>query len=86
MKKLIFALAILLATPAAAKDVTITLNDQEQKAFLAILDIALKQGGLQSLGAVSTFAAKIQAAMQAANPPAPPAPSQPEPVKPDEKK
>lgn len=56
-------IAILLATPAAAKDVTITLNDEEQKVFLALLDGALKSGGLANLQAVIKFVQKYQAAV-----------------------
>lgn len=56
-------IALLLATPAAAKDITITLNDSEQKVFLSLLDAALKAGGINTLQAVNQFLAKYQAAM-----------------------
>jgi hypothetical protein len=56
-------LAMLAATPALAKDVTITLNDQEQKVFLALLDAALKQGGLSNLQVVTQFVQKYQQAV-----------------------
>jgi hypothetical protein len=60
-----FSLALivmLLATPAFAKDITLTLNDQEQKVFLALLDAALKQGGLANLQVVTQFIQKYQQA------------------------
>lgn len=44
--------ALLFATPVYAKDITITLNDQEQKALYSLLDLALKQGGLANMNAV----------------------------------
>ena len=56
-------IALLLASPAYAKDVTITLNDQEQKVFLALLDAALKQGGLSNLQVVTQFVQKYQQAL-----------------------
>lgn len=61
-------IALLIATPAYAKDVTITLTDQEQQVYRALLDAALKCGGLGSINAVNQFLAKLQAA---AMPPAP---------------
>lgn len=63
MKKLIVVVALLVSAPAYAKDVTITLNDQEQKVFLALLDNALKQGGLANLQAVIQFMQKYQQAV-----------------------
>lgn len=63
-------IALLLATPAMAKDVTITLNDNEQKVFLTLLDNALKQGGLSNLQAVIQFMQKYQAAVNPAPAPA----------------
>jgi hypothetical protein len=75
MKYALPLIALLLATPAAAKDVTITLNDQEQKVFLALLDAALKQGGLSNLQVVTQFVQKYQ---KAVGPVAAPAPAKPE--------
>lgn len=69
--------ALLLATPAAAKDVTITLSDQEQKVFLALLDNALKQGGLANLQAVVQFVQKYQQAMGPSPAPTPAKPEEP---------
>lgn len=75
MRFTIPVIALLFATPAMAKDVTITLNDQDQKVFLALLDAALKQGGLANLQVVTQFVQKYQ---QAAGPiPATPAPAKP---------
>lgn len=64
MRKLLFVAALVLATPAYAKDVTITMNDQEQKVFLALLDTALKQGGLANLQVVLQFVQKYKAAVE----------------------
>lgn len=54
--------ALLVTTPVYAKDVTITLTDAEQKVYLALLDAALKCGGLNNYQAVSQFLAKLQGA------------------------
>lgn len=64
-------IALLLATPASAKDITITLNDQEQKVMMAILDSALKAGGLANLQPVLQFVTKLQAAVGPVVPPKP---------------
>lgn len=61
----------LLAAPAAAKDVSLTLSDQEQKVFLALLDAALKSGGLNNLQAVAQFISKYQQAIKDQPAPAP---------------
>jgi hypothetical protein len=75
MKRLLIAIAMtLFVTPALAKDITITLNDTEQKVFLAILDAALKQGGLSNLQVVTQFVQKFQ---KAAAPEAVPTPDKP---------
>lgn len=72
MKYALPLIALLLATPASAKDITITLNDQEQKVFLAILDAALKAGGLASMDAIAQFVNKYRQAMApVAQPPKP---------------
>lgn len=68
MRKLLFVAALVLATPAYAKDVTITLNDQEQKVYLALLDSALKQGGLANLQVVLQFVQKYKAAVEPMSP------------------
>jgi len=60
-------LALVLSTTAArAADVTITLNDSEQKAFMALLDLAVKQGGLAAAKAAAVLSEKV--AMQVAKP------------------
>ena len=69
--KLSLAVALLVATPAAAKDVTITLTEAEQKTYLSLIDAALKCGGLNNLGAVNQFIAKLQAAQMQEPPKAP---------------
>lgn len=71
MKTLAFTLAMLAATPAMAKDVTITLNDQEQQALLRLIDAGVKTLGVQGIGAASMFINKLQMA----NAPTPPATS-----------
>lgn len=80
MRTLLIALSLLIATPAMAKDVTITLTDQEQKVFMALLDAALRSGGLAQLQSVTQFVVKIQQAM--GTPPA----GTPEAKKPEEPK
>jgi hypothetical protein len=64
-------IALLLATPAAAKDVTITLNDQEQQAWAQLLDQAVRAGGLQSAPNALRLYMKLQEALKAAQPVAP---------------
>jgi hypothetical protein len=46
-----------------AKDITITLNDKEQQIMRGVFDLALKQAGLQALGAVQFLSSKMDAAM-----------------------
>lgn len=65
MKSLLVALSLLLATPAFAADLTIKLNDTEQKQLIAILDSAAKCGGVQMAVPIALFIQKMQ---QAANP------------------
>lgn len=64
MKALALVLALALsATPVLAKDISITLNDQEQKVLMSLLDSALKAGGLSNLQSVVQFVTKLQAAL-----------------------
>jgi hypothetical protein len=63
------------ARPAHATPVTITLNDQEVQALLALLDLAAKEGGIRAAAAVNHFAQKVQ-----------PKSAAPVEVKPEEKK
>lgn len=57
----LLAAAVALGFPVAgnAKDITLTLSDQEQQAFLQILDLAARQGGVKASGNISYFAQKI---------------------------
>jgi hypothetical protein len=65
MRKIIpFAVAFcflcgLLSNHAHA-DVTITLNDKEVQALLALLDLAAKEGGIRAAAPVTHFASKLQ--------------------------
>lgn len=68
MKKLLIVAALLATTPAYAKDITITLNDQEQKVFLSLLDVALKQGGIANLEVVAKFIKKYRDAVGVTTP------------------
>ena len=78
MMRLLPVLLFLSATPAAAaNDVTITLNDDEQKAALQLLDIAVKAGGLQVAGSALALAQKILSSA-----PAQPQPKEPPPATP----
>ncbi len=54
----VFAL-LMSASVARAKDVTITLTDQEQQVLLNLLDMAVKQGGLRVAGNAAYFTNKI---------------------------
>lgn len=68
-----FASAIALASAAQAKDVTIILNDQEQQAFVQVMDAATRAGGLAATQGTIYFYNKLQTAIAAANTPAKPA-------------
>ena len=84
MTKLIMALITFMSiSHAYAKDVTITLNDDEQKALMTVLDQAVRQGGLTSVPQVWKFVQKLQSAVnpQGAVPSVPSVPPTP-----DEKK
>lgn len=59
MKRIAIALLALLATPAFAKDVSVTLTDEEQTALRQIFDLALRQGGLRISGNVSYLMQKL---------------------------
>jgi hypothetical protein len=60
-----------LVAPASAKDISITLNDEEQKALVQILDTATKAGGLQVAQATVWFAKKLDDAAKAVPQPPP---------------
>lgn len=73
-----FALAfalILLASPVSAKDITLTLNDEEQRGLIQIIDAAVKSVGLQGAEAGVYMHRKIIAAQADANRPQPLAPA-----------
>ena len=57
-----FVLALFLATSAQAKDITITLNDEEQKNLIALLDLATKGGGVRAAEAVASMVKKLNEA------------------------
>jgi hypothetical protein len=65
--------AIALASPATAKDIQLTLNDQQQAALLQVLDKATRDGGLGAAnnGTVYFFNL-LKSAVDAANAPPPP--------------
>jgi hypothetical protein len=44
----VLGLAVLLATPASAAEMTLKLSDQEQAALMQLLDLAAKQGDTQA--------------------------------------
>jgi hypothetical protein len=80
-KYALMAVLAMTALPASAKDLTITLTDQEQQQLFAILDLAAKQGGVQASVAIAYFVQKLRP------PPVTQGPSsQPQPVKPGEEK
>lgn len=60
--------ALALVTPAAAKDVTVTLNEEEQKALWVVFDAALKAKGMELGGNVVFLWQKLQAAAAAEGP------------------
>lgn len=68
------AAALALVTPAGAKDVTVTLNDEEQKALWVVFDAALKAKGMELGGNVVFLWQKLQAAAEGPKPAATPAP------------
>lgn len=64
------AAATAMATPAVAKDVTITLNDVQQQALLQVLDRATRDGGLAAANNGTTyFFNLLKQAVDAANAP-----------------
>lgn len=72
MKKILVCLFCFWGLPVFAKDVTVTLNDEEQRVIIQLLDMATKAGGLQVAKAATHFADKITAAAQAELKPAAP--------------
>lgn len=77
MRLLLMTALIMLASPALAKDITITLNDQDQQNLLSLMDAGVKQLGMRGVSAAATILDKMKAAE--GPPPAVPAPaSEPE--------
>lgn len=61
MKQLLLSalLTAALVSPAYATDVTITLSDEDQQKLVALLDLAVKQGGIKAVTAASDLLKKI---------------------------
>lgn len=86
MKLLILpAVLSLVALPAMAAPVTVTLDDEEQLALRALLDLGVKQGGLSVAGNADYLWRKIESggaplastATESGAPPLPPAGDKP---------
>lgn len=67
MKRLFFAL-VLLAGPAAARDLSITMNDALQQAYVEALDAYVKAGGINKATAAVALLQLLQQAAQAPEP------------------
>lgn len=65
MKRLAFAL-LLLTSPALAKDITVTMDEQAWAANLQLLDVATKAQGLAVADAALFIKKKIEEAAKAA--------------------
>ncbi len=62
MKSTLLLLAsLLLSGPALAKDLTVTLAEADQQAIVQIIDLALKNAGVQVLPSVNRILGKLQA-------------------------
>ena len=70
VRYLALASAIAFASHASAKDITLILNDQEQQAFVQVLDAATRTGGLAATQGTVFFYNKLQTAINATNAPA----------------
>jgi hypothetical protein len=63
MTKILAAVFIaVFASAAQAKDIAISLNDEEQRLLLAMIDMAVKSGGLPAARIAVHFEAKLQEA------------------------
>lgn len=71
MRFALVAATLLLASPAVAKDITLTLNDDEQRGLIQIIDAAVKSVGLQGAEAAVYLHRKIMSAQADANRPVP---------------
>lgn len=68
---LALASALALSSAASAKDITLTFTDQEQQAFVQVMDGATRSGGLAATQGTLYFYNKLHAAIDAANATAP---------------
>lgn len=66
MKPSVVAVAVFLASSASwAKPITVTLSDAEQNALVQLIDLALKNSGMQALNSATAILARVQAAASA---------------------
>lgn len=70
----LLAVALAFSSAAQAKDVTVTFTDQEQQAFVVVMDAATRSGGLAATQGTLYFYNKMQTAISAATAPKPPEP------------
>lgn len=67
--RFVFAALLVLPTFVQAKDIPITLTDQDQQTVVAALDAYVKAGGINVATAAVVILQKLQQAAQAADPP-----------------
>lgn len=72
VRMIVVAAALALPVPASAKDVTVTFNDDEQKALWAVFDAAIKAEGMKLSGNAVYLWQKLQAAAETPKPAAAP--------------
>ena len=70
MRKIILA-AALLASPAFAKDITVTFTEEELKVQMAMNEVALKTAGEQAVDAYTVLRNKYREATKPVDPTAP---------------
>lgn len=63
----LLALSIAASTVASAKEINWTWSDMEQDEFVALLDLAAKQGGVNASLKIAYFVQKLQAARVQSN-------------------
>lgn len=71
MRALIAAALLLIAQAAQAKEITITLSEDEQRALTQILDVYVKQSGLSGAQVALYFVNKLKVAADPTPPPEP---------------
>lgn len=86
MRLALAAAAFLLVSPASAKDITLTLNDDEQRGLIQMIDAAVKSVGLQGAEAGVYMHRKIIEAQKAPHSASAPEPPAAPPARPPEKK